>query len=432
MMFLVLNFLSKDVFSFCPACPPKVDGGISGSNQDFLEKDLEKENISIVNTSYHGSRRTLIVKNYGNEDSLDIVSYYFYSPGCTDCIRVNAIIKRFVEKYPYFKVIRKNILVPENQELLLFLCNLYKVPSEIRGLVPSIFIDKAFVGKKMIEDDLEKSIRNIPLLQAQLNKAGKVEKIGGGYSSSLEERFKFLQTPVVAFAGLVDGVNPCAFALLLFFLSYLLVSGRKGKEIFAVGALFAGGVFISYFLLGIGFLSFIYILGIIDVITRIIYPVAGFLALILGIYSFLDFLKARRGEFEKMRLKLPSKIRNFAHYLITKKVRLKCILVFSFFIGFLISLLEFLCTGQVYLPTIVYVAGSSYYRKQALFYLILYNIMFVLPLIGIFSLVSLGSEWESFNSWFLRRLSTVKFLTAFLFFFLSGYMFLTGLYIAGF
>jgi len=127
-----------------------------------------------------------------------------------------------------------------------------------------------------------------------------------------------------------------------------------------------------------------------------------------------------------MTLQLPKKIKAMTHFLIAKQVRIRYFSLIAFFTGLLVSLLEFLCTGQVYLPTLVYVMGTVSYRAQAIFYLILYNTMFVLPLIVIFTLVGLGTNWHSINAVFLRHISTAKLLASCLFFFLSIYMFITG------
>jgi hypothetical protein len=72
---------------------------------------------------------------------------------------------------------------------------------------------------------------------------------------SIVERFKGLGLLTIVSAGLIDGINPCAFATLIFFVSYLAFIGRKKKEVLWVGMGFSGAVFITYLL--IGFESFL-------------------------------------------------------------------------------------------------------------------------------------------------------------------------------
>jgi cytochrome c biogenesis protein CcdA len=56
----------------------------------------------------------------------------------------------------------------------------------------------------------------------------------------------------------------------------------------------------------------------------------------------------------------------------------------TFITGVVISIIELACTGQVYLPTILFVLGVPELRLQAGVYLVLYNLMFVLPLVVVF------------------------------------------------
>ena len=69
---------------------------------------------------------------------------------------------------------------------------------------------------------------------------------------SILTRFRSLSVAAVVLAGLIDGVNPCAFATILFFVSYLAVSRRQRREMLLVGGAFALGVFVTYFAVGLG------------------------------------------------------------------------------------------------------------------------------------------------------------------------------------
>jgi cytochrome b561 len=84
-------------------------------------------------------------------------------------------------------------------------------------------------------------------------------------------------------------------------------------------------------------------------------------------------------------------------------------------VGFLVSILESLCTGQVYLPTIVFMTRAPAMRSAAIGYLLLYNVMFILPLVGILALTFLGVRSETLGRLLRRRLAAVKFGMAGLF-----------------
>jgi hypothetical protein len=71
---------------------------------------------------------------------------------------------------------------------------------------------------------------------------------------SMVDRFKSLGVLNIILAGFINGCNPCAFATLIFFISYLTMVGRKRREIFLVGMGFSATVFVTYLLIGLGIL----------------------------------------------------------------------------------------------------------------------------------------------------------------------------------
>ncbi len=88
---------------------------------------------------------------------------------------------------------------------------------------------------------------------------------------SIVERFKSLGVLAILLAGLIEGMNPCAIATLIFFISYLTMIGRKRKEIFWVGMGFSGTVFVTHLFLGLGILSFIQHLSFLPLFSRVVY-----------------------------------------------------------------------------------------------------------------------------------------------------------------
>jgi hypothetical protein len=89
-------------------------------------------------------------------------------------------------------------------------------------------------------------------------------------------------------------------------------------------------------------------------------------------------------------------------------------------IGFIVTLLQSTCTSQVYLPTILFVTNIPSLRDSAIFYLILYNLVYILPLVVIFSIVYWGTTSEQLSFFLQRRTSTIKLFTALFFFALAG------------
>ena len=104
------------------------------------------------------------------------------------------------------------------------------------------------------------------------------------------------------------------------------------------------------------------------------------------------------------------------------RVRLGAI---AFISGLIISILESVCTGQVYLPTIVFVLKMPHMKVAAVLYLFIYNLMFILPLGVILGMTLFGTKTNIFSNFASRHLGVVKLFTSLLFFFLAFMLTLT-------
>ena len=94
----------------------------------------------------------------------------------------------------------------------------------------------------------------------------------------------------------------------------------------------------------------------------------------------------------------------------------------TFVTGEVISVIELACTGQVYLPTILFVLGMPEVQMQAGMYLVLYNLMFILPLVAVFLLAYFGTSSQQLGLFIHRRAATIKLATAGLFVLLAGWL----------
>ena len=234
-------------------------------------------------------------------------------------------------------------------------------------------------------------------------------------------RFKSLGPFAIVAAGFVDGINPCAFTTIIFFMSYLALSGRKGRELIYVGIAFTTSVFLTYFLVGLGAFQFIQSLSVFSLFSRILYILIAALAFALGTLSLYDFIKARRGELKEIVLQLPRFLKRRIHKAI-RGTRTERFVLAAFVAGVVVSLLELACTGQVYLPTLCFVVGVPELRTNAIFYLVLYNVMFILPLVFIFCLTYFGTTSASLANVMQRHVALIKLLTSILFFGLCAFL----------
>ena len=124
--------------------------------------------------------------------------------------------------------------------------------------------------------------------------------------------------------------------------------------------------------------------------------------------SLYDAIKAKQGKVKEIRLQLLKSLKVAYPQIIREQTRTSGVIIGALVIGFAISALELVCTGQVYLPTITFVMGVEGMRPNALSYLVLYNLMFVTPLLVVFGFVYWGTSSVQLGGVLQRHLVPVK------------------------
>lgn len=204
--------------------------------------------------------------------------------------------------------------------------------------------------------------------------------------------FDNLTIPALIGGAAIDSINPCAFAVLIFLLGYLLAIGSP-KLIIRVGLTYIVTVFVVYFLAGFGILRALTVFG----VAGIIYKIAGIILIFVGLVNIKDFFWYGKG----FTLAIPESKKP----LIQKYIR-KASIPAAIVLGFLVSAFELPCTGGVYLAILGLLANNE--KVQAIPYLLLYNFIFVLPLFIILAFVYFGvsanqmEEWRKKNRKWLR------------------------------
>ena len=346
----------------------------------------------------------------------------FFEPGCHDCDKVKVILKDVSQKYPNNLIIKDfDISLTENMELAEALSELYQIPEEERLLVPVIFIGDDYLFRSAITfDNLDELIQKYSTAET-IAPWEKVKEKDLTAQDRLIARFQSFGLAAVAVSGLIDGINPCAFASIIFFISYLTLINRKGREILWVGGMFTLSVFLTYFLIGNGALKMITSLSFLPLIRKIFVLVTAAFALILGVVSLYDYLQfKKKGTTKDAKLQLPSFLKNMIHSAIRKNVRLSNYILMAAVTGFIVSLLELACTGQIYLPTIMFISTIPDLKVNALFYLLFYNLMFVVPLVLVFSFTYWGTTSAQWAALTQKNFGKIKMAMTLLFFGLSG------------
>jgi len=359
----------------------------------------------------------------GAADRPPIHLAYFYQPGCQECDRVQLALNYLRDQYPQLSVCRLD--VREQAPLAEWLGEKAEVPAGKRLTAPAVFVgDDALVGEDLHTSSLEALLARHADTGAKRICTG-WETASDETVSGIIERFRSFSLPTVLVAGLVDGLNPCAFATLVFFISYLALMGREGRDVLLAGGAFALGVFLTYLGVGFGALKFLARLPFLDAASRWIYGVTAVLCLILAVGSLYDWWQARHGKATEMRLKMPNRLRRWVNRTIREGAGAGAFVPVTFGTGVVVSVIELACTGQVYLPTILFVLGVPELQARAGLYLVLYNLMFIVPLVVVFVLAYLGTTSQQLGLLIHRHTAKVKLATAGLFLLLAGWMVVT-------
>ncbi len=342
---------------------------------------------------------------------------YYYSPGCRSCL---AFLKNEIPKLE--REINVRLHVNERDILDPDIYKQYLTRLNVLGIKERAF-PALIVGTTVLqgEKEIKEKVKNAVLILVSGARETAEQKGSSSKSLSKSPSFekdalsveKIAVFPVFA-AGLLDGINPCAFTTLIFLLASLAVAGRTRREILLIGMGFSLSVFITYYLIGIGVFRFLRIATVFPIIANAIRWILVTVLVVFALLSLYDFYLIKMGRAKEMVLQLPSLFKRQIHRSIKTHVRSATLISSSILLGVLVSLFELACTGQVYLPTIVYLIRVKGDLTGYLF-LLLYNLGFIIPLIVVFVLTYSGVSSKRITVYFQRSMGAVKLSFFFLF-----------------
>ncbi|MBF0522263.1 MAG: hypothetical protein HQL24_04315 [Candidatus Omnitrophica bacterium] len=353
----------------------------------------------------------------------------FYSSLCSDCAEVREKVMPAIEKEFQGKVNfdYREIGDMDNYKRLLSLEKKYHFA--LKDILPVFYADGQFLnGEGQVKENLETFIT--ALIKKPVEEEGAVKTV------DLVQQFNSFTTWAIIGVGLIDGINPCAITVIVFFMSFLAFRGYQKREIAVIGLLFIGAVYLTYVLIGLGIFGFLYQMQGFRIISRIINITVGLISILFSCYATYDFIKFRKTKStDDMLLHLPKSVQSLIHSVIRthytkqegtaassgKRPMLK-LAITALVTGFLVSVLEAVCVVKIYLPTIVFVLKTTHLKMKALIYLLLYNLLFVLPLLVIFGFALAGTTSERFAALLKGNLGAIKILMAIMFLFLGVFL----------
>jgi len=340
--------------------------------------------------------------------------FFFYSEGCKSCREIKEeVLPGLQQKYGRSLEIRSlEISSISNFKLLL---NLERLAGrKIDKTPPLVFIGRDVLeGAGAIRERLDDLIETYQR-QGEVDYLVDLEETGEP-ETDISGEFRKISLVALIIGALADGINPCAFTTLVFLISYLSLIGRRGKQLLLSGFLFSLGVFIAYFLAGIGLMEILNQLAALRFIGRTIRWLVAIITVFFGSLNLSDFLALKSGRPERLKLGLGDHLTQKIHRVIRAEKQAAGYLS-GLWVGAVVGLLELPCTGQVYFPIIMMVREMSPIRAKALAYLLLYNFIFILPLLAVFVGAYYGLSNKIMTKLVRDHLAKVKLVTALFFF----------------
>jgi len=202
-----------------------------------------------------------------------------------------------------------------------------------------------------------------------------------------------LSIPILVSAALLDSINPCVIGVLVFLLAFMLRFKNPAQMLFISG-IYTITVYLAYFLLGLGILQAISIFE----LTTGFYIITALIAGIAGIIEIKDYFWYGKGFSLAI---FPAAAERLKYY--TNKfaatIEKPSLLSFTMaaFLGLFVVLIELPCTGAPYLA-ILGMMSAGFYGK-AIPLLLLYNLVFIIPLITIICLAYGGMKLSKIKKW---------------------------------
>lgn len=175
--------------------------------------------------------------------------------------------------------------------------------------------------------------------------------------------------PAVVVTGLLDSVNPCAFAVILLLVAFLFTLRKSRGRILQLGFVYILMIFLVYFAIGLGLLGAVRLSDEPHFVAR----AGAWLLIGLGVLNLIEHYVPQF----PIKLHMPAFAGARARELIATAS-----LPATIAAGILVGLCTFPCSGGIYVAVITLLNAKTT-LAWGIGYLALYNVMFVLPLIAI-------------------------------------------------
>lgn len=225
----------------------------------------------------------------------------------------------------------------------------------------------------------------------------------------IEAQLPTLLTVIIAAA--IDSINPCAIGVLILMLSVVLGSGGSIKRMVWLGFLYTFSVFAVYLAAGVGLVY--YFASVPLFVAEYLSILIGIFIIFAGLLEIKDYFWYGRGFSLAIPASASKKLQVYAQKTSAWGV---------IFLGAFVSAVELPCTGAPYIAIITVL--SQYFDFTAFMLLVLYNIIFVSPLIVIICLIAAGKKIQDVKQWKQDARGTMRLMIGLLLIGLSWFLIL--------
>lgn len=217
-------------------------------------------------------------------------------------------------------------------------------------------------------------------------------------------------------AAIVDSINPCVFGVLIFLLAYMTKVFKTRTKMLLAGIIYIISVYATYFLLGMGILSAAGFAG----LSNYFYWFAAIVAIIAGLFEIKDYFWY--GEGFSLQIIPGGAERIKAYSSVFEKLEVEHPLLsygLAFALGVFVVFVELPCTGAPYLAVLGMISSGQI--SEGIPLLLLYNLVFILPLFVIMGLVYFGQD-KQLEAWRKENRGLIRLVIGLFLLGLGGYM----------
>lgn len=342
--------------------------------------------LLVVLLIFLGLARAVAI-DYRPAEAPNVDLVVFYGEGCPHCVTLRQFLQSIAPKYPALRFREYEVYFDSgNAQLFERIARGYH--SRIEG-VPTLFLgDRTLFGFSAdMEPELERMITQC--LEQQC--ASPLRRQADLASQTLT-------LPAIVLGAAVDAINPCEFAVLIILMATIFAAAGRRRALH-VGLAFSLAVFISYYLMGLGLFSAIQAAG----VVRGLQVAAALLAIVIGLFNLKDYFWYGKGFLMEVPLNWRPTLKSMIQGVTSVPG--------AFLIGFAVSLFLLPCTSGPYI-VIVGLLASVATRTDAMLSLLLYNAIFIAPMVAITVGVYFGlTTAEGAEEWRLRNLKLLHLIT---------------------